>query len=75
MIATHERQLTDLVKGQPAANYHFREELDTDGLVFNYRLQPGPAQTRNALRIMQREDYPENLINRARQWLENQINE
>jgi hypothetical protein len=70
ILATHEKELTDLADGTRAANYHFREDLDHEGLVFDYRIRPGAARTRNALRVLEREGYPEALMQRAHAWLE-----
>ncbi len=70
VVATHERRLTDLADGQAATNHHFREDLDGDGLVFDYTLRPGPARTRTALRVLEREAYPPEVIRRAHEWVE-----
>jgi hypothetical protein len=61
---------SSVARGNGAKNFHFRENLAGDELVFDYRLHAGPAQTRNALRILSREGYPEELVERARKWLE-----
>jgi DNA mismatch repair ATPase MutS len=68
LVATHEQRLTELVNGTTGRNYHFRENLSEEGLVFDYRLRPGPARTRNALRVLEREGYPQEIVNRARDW-------
>ncbi len=69
LIATHEQQLTNLADRYPQArNYHFRENLGEDGMVYDYLLREGPATTRNAIRVLEREGYPETLINRANEW-------
>ncbi len=71
LMATHEQRLTELVDDCPAAsNVHFQENLGTDGLVFDYNIQTGPARTRNALRVLEREGYPAALLDRARAWLD-----
>ncbi|MBU0639815.1 MAG: hypothetical protein KKB50_13185 [Planctomycetes bacterium] len=69
MLATHDRKLTELADGSVAQNFHLREDLGADGLVFDYLLRPGPARTRNALRILEREGYPAVLMDRAHGWL------
>jgi hypothetical protein len=72
LLATHDRHLTTLADGRVAANFHFRENLGSDGLVFDYRLHDGPATTRNALRILEREGYPPALVAEANAWLRNE---
>ncbi|MBI4716522.1 MAG: hypothetical protein HY763_01845 [Planctomycetes bacterium] len=66
VIATHDQRLTELADDVQARNVHFREDLDGDAMVFDYRLRPGPAQTRNALLVLERVGYPAALLNRAR---------
>lgn len=68
LLATHDRELCDLADGRAARNVHFAENLDIDGLVFDYQLREGPAQTRNALRILEREGYPPNVVAAAHAW-------
>ena len=64
-ISTHDLELTQLGdKMPPVLNLHFREEITATGeMVFYYKLQLGPSQTTNALRIMKAEglrvDMPE----------------
>jgi len=69
LLATHDRHLTELADGATVRNYHYREDLSSDGLVFDYRLRDGPARTRNALRVLEREGYPPQLLADARAWL------
>jgi DNA mismatch repair ATPase MutS len=69
LVATHDQHLTALADGAPARNYHFQEDLSGDVLVFDYRLREGPARTRNALRILEREGYPPELVRQAYAWV------
>ncbi|MGE0481533.1 MAG: hypothetical protein AB7Q17_13780 [Phycisphaerae bacterium] len=69
LVATHDRALTELADGGAARNVHFRENLGAEGMVFDYVAHAGPARTRNALRVLAREGYPEALVRRARSWL------
>ncbi len=70
VVATHEKRVTDLANDPPAANHHFQEDLNADGMVFDYQLRPGPALTRNALRVLEREGYPAEILKRANRWVE-----
>ena len=69
LLATHDRSLTELADGGDARNFHFREDLDDSGMVFDYRLHEGPAKTRNALRVLEREGYPKQVVADANAWL------
>ncbi len=70
LVATHEQQLTDLASNNAeSSNFHFQENLGANGMVFDYRLHAGPATTRNALLVLEREGYPQTLLDRARAWI------
>jgi ABC-type lipoprotein export system ATPase subunit len=67
LIATHEETLAQTaLRAASADNYHFQEHLHDGGITFDYRLRPGPASTKTALRILEREGYPPALLERAR---------
>jgi DNA mismatch repair ATPase MutS len=67
VIATHEEVLAQTAADVPsAANYHFQEHLRDGGIEFDYLLRPGPAGTKTAIRILEREGYPASLLERAR---------
>jgi hypothetical protein len=67
LIATHEELLAQAAAHIGSAhNYHFQEYLQDGGVRFDYRLRPGPATTRTALRILEQEGYPKALLERAR---------
>ncbi len=68
LLATHEEKLARTAAGSTVAeNYHFQERLSEKGITFDYRLRPGPAVTRTAIRILEQEDYPAGLLERARE--------
>lgn len=67
LIATHDAALTTLGDLPNARNQHFEERFENEGLVFDYRLCDGPARTRNALRVLESEGYPAELVADARQ--------
>ena len=71
VVATHEQRLTVLADEREAArNFHFHEELGEKGMVFDYLLRAGPAITRNALDVLEREAYPAALLQDARRHLD-----
>lgn len=69
LLATHDGHLTELADGARARNFHFRENLEAGGMVFDYCLHDGPAVTRNALRILEAEGYPAEIVRWANEWL------
>jgi DNA mismatch repair ATPase MutS len=67
VVATHEEAFARTAMNAPSAeNHHFQEHLTATGIEFDYRLYPGSASTRTALRILEQEGYPECLLQRAR---------
>jgi DNA mismatch repair ATPase MutS len=64
LAATHDRELVDLT----AATYavcHFGDSVGAEGLTFDYRLQPGPATSRNAIALLRLSGAPETLLQQA----------
>lgn len=58
-ISTHDLELVNMADELPQLkNYHFRDAVINDEMVFDYRLYPGPCPTTNALKIMQKEGLP-----------------
>jgi hypothetical protein len=64
VAATHDGELVDLLPEMFAA-YHFGDAVGPDGLVFDHRLQPGPAITRNAIALLRLHGAPDTLLDRA----------
>lgn len=59
VISTHDLELVNLVDELPQLkNYHFRDAVINDEMVFDYKFYPGPCPTTNALKIMQKEGLP-----------------
>ncbi len=64
MAATHDGELVDLLPDLFAA-VHFSDRLGDDGLVFDYRLLPGRATTRNAIALLAQNGAPARVVERA----------
>ena len=62
--ATHDIELTDLLKDE-FDNYHFEEDVQEGDVVFNYKLLPGKATTRNAIKLLELMGYAPEIIQRA----------
>lgn len=59
--ATHDLELTDLLDSC-YDNYHFEEEIREGDILFRYQLKPGPARTRNAIRLLAQLGYDPELV-------------
>ena len=64
--ATHDLELTELLKGI-YINYHFSETVEGDDVKFSYKLAEGPADTRNAIRLLRVMGYDEAITDRAQE--------
>ncbi len=64
VVATHDLEVLDLLAEAYAA-HHFREQIVDDDLRFDYRLQPGPSSTRNAIALLRFMQYPDAVIDDA----------
>lgn len=71
LIATHDATVTRIADDVHAQNRHFQEQLGDRELTFDYQLRPGPAQSRNAIRVLDREHYPADLVQRALSYAQN----
>ena len=59
LLATHDLELARLADSSiQVHNYHFRDRVLENKLVFDYKIQPGTCPTTNALKIMQMEGLP-----------------
>lgn len=62
--ATHDLELTELVKGS-YSNFHFQESVTEQGISFNYKLTRGPSTTRNAIKLLRHVGYPSEIADAA----------
>ena len=63
LVTTHDVELQAML-GEGYALYHFQENPDADG-YFDYRLRPGPATERNAIRLLDRLGFPREITGNA----------
>lgn len=62
--ATHDIELTHLLTDY-YANYHFKEDVLENDVVFNFELNKGRATTRNAIKLLGIIGYPKEVIKAA----------
>jgi DNA mismatch repair ATPase MutS len=63
-VSTHDIELADFLKNEYDL-YHFSEIVDHKTVDFDYKLKEGKLKNRNAIRILQINDYPESIIKEA----------
>ncbi len=56
VAATHDIELTRMLSGS-YDNYHFEEKVTDEGIVFDYKIKPGPTRTRNAIKLLEFMDF------------------
>lgn len=65
-VSTHDVELADLLRDLYDL-YHFTEIIQNDQISFDYKLKKGSLATRNAIRILEINDYPKEIINDAKE--------
>jgi len=63
-VSTHDIELADLLKDEFEL-YHFSEKVNNKTVDFDYKLKDGKLTNRNAIRILQINNYPESIIDEA----------
>lgn len=63
-VSTHDIELTDMMSDEYQL-YHFSEIVKDNNVDFDYKLKEGKLKNRNAIRILQINNYPNDLINEA----------
>jgi len=64
-VSTHDIELADLLSGEYDL-YHFTETVHEKQIHFDYLLKAGKLYTKNAIRILEINDYPAEVIEEAR---------
>jgi DNA mismatch repair ATPase MutS len=65
MVATHDRELVDILK-EIYEFYYFSEKVDSKtGLSFDYKIKKGITQSRNAIKLLEYIGYPESIVKKS----------
>lgn len=65
IVATHDRELADILK-ENYDFYFFSEAVDNkEGLSFDYKLKKGVSQTRNAIKLLDYIGYPKEIVKKS----------
>jgi DNA mismatch repair ATPase MutS len=64
-VSTHDVELTAMLENEYQL-YHFTETVNNDGLDFDHKIKPGALKTRNAIKILDMLDFPEEIISEAK---------
>jgi len=64
LVSTHDIELADMLSKEYEL-YHFSEVLNDKNIGFDYKLKGGKLTNRNAIRILEINDYPAAIIDEA----------
>lgn len=62
--ATHDIELTDIMADK-YRNVHFTERIEDNNVIFDYKIKEGAAKTRNAIKLMKINGFPEKITDMA----------
>src|SRR5690606_27557345 len=65
VVSTHDLELAQLLD-EDYDGYHFSETIEDGRLHFDHRLKPGPLRTRNAIRLLELANFPDEIVREAR---------
>lgn len=71
--ATHDIELTSILE-KYYANYHFNEEVKNNNVVFSYKIHPGRATSRNAIKLLGIIGYDSGIIRNSEERANDFIN-
>jgi DNA mismatch repair ATPase MutS len=63
-VSTHDIELAELLNDSYEL-YHFSEQVNNNTVDFDFKLKPGKLKNRNAIRILEINDYPKEVITEA----------
>lgn len=65
IVATHDRELSEILK-ENYEFFYFSERVDSkEGLSFDYKLKTGVSKTKNAIKLLEYMGYPKAIVNNA----------
>jgi DNA mismatch repair ATPase MutS len=63
-VSTHDIELAELLNDSYEL-YHFSEQVNNNTVDFDFKLKNGKLKNRNAIRILEINNYPEQIIKEA----------
>lgn len=63
---THDAELQEML-ADICVRFHFADRVTDGNYSFDYLLRPGPAQSRNAIRLLEISGYPQSITREAEQ--------
>ena len=63
-VSSHDIELVSLLQAEYDL-YHFVEDISNDELVFDHKIKQGELKSRNAIKILQLSNYPQEIVDEA----------
>jgi hypothetical protein len=64
IVATHDLEICKILDNK-YSNFHFQEDMQPNGLSFDYKLHTGIATKRNAISLLKHVGYPSSIVEKA----------
>ena len=64
LVSTHDPELAEFLH-ETYNLYHFTEVIQDNDILFDYKIKPGKLTTTNAIRILELNNYPREVIDEA----------
>jgi hypothetical protein len=65
-VATHDLELVKLLAEEHYDLYHFCESIGQEGVTFDHLLKKGALTEKNAIKLLERNGYPQQIIEEAK---------
>lgn len=70
IAATHDVELTHILK-KYFGNYHFREQIVSNEIIFDYKIYEGRSNTQNAIKLLSILGYDKDIVDSANERAKN----
>ncbi len=67
--ATHDIELAHILK-KSFSNYHFREKIENEDVIFDYKIYEGFSKTKNAIKLLNMLGYDKKIVAEATEMAE-----
>lgn len=69
VVASHDRELVELLNDGYYVNYYFCEKAKKEEIVFDYKIHRGICEMKNAIKLLDYFGFPERIIADANGYL------
>lgn len=70
LVATHDLELLEMLRESDYDYYYFSEQPDDGDVIFDYKIHRGVSKNTNAIRLLERIGFPEEVISSANKFYE-----